>query len=93
MSYPEPRYTGETGEISATSRRAGQPAELDYPSGNAVHYLATGATTGLARQHLDFTNKRIAERKGPYLPPSLPRFRTRPGGVGGSTAGVMRYCR
>jgi mannose-6-phosphate isomerase-like protein (cupin superfamily) len=45
MSYPEPRYTGETGEVSATFRRAGQPAELDYRSGNAVHYLATGATT------------------------------------------------
>ena len=39
------RYTGKTGEVSATFRRAGQPAELDYRSGNAVHYLATGATT------------------------------------------------
>jgi len=46
MSYPEPRYTGETGEVSATLRRADEPAELLYRSGNVVHYLATGATTG-----------------------------------------------
>jgi hypothetical protein len=45
MSYPEPRYAGETGEVSATFRRADEPAELPYRSGNAVHYLATGATT------------------------------------------------
>src|ERR1700722_4444717 len=45
MSYPEPRYTGETGEVSATFRRAGEPAELAYRSGNAVSYLATGAAT------------------------------------------------
>ena len=46
MSYPEPRYAGDGGEISATIRRASEPAELPYPSGNAVHYLATGASTG-----------------------------------------------
>jgi mannose-6-phosphate isomerase-like protein (cupin superfamily) len=45
MSYPQPRYTGETGEVTATFRRADEPAELPYHSGNAVHYLATGATT------------------------------------------------
>ena len=45
MSYPEPRYTGDAGEVSATFRRAGQPPELPYRSGNAVSYLATGATT------------------------------------------------
>ncbi len=45
QAYPEPRYTGETGEVSATFRRARQPAELHYRSGNAVHYLATGAST------------------------------------------------
>ena len=45
MSYPHPRYTGDTGEISATFRRASEPAELNYASGNAVHYLATGAAT------------------------------------------------
>lgn len=46
MSYPEPRYTGEGGEISATFRRASQAPELSQHSGNAVHYLATGASTG-----------------------------------------------
>ncbi len=45
MSYPEPRYTGESGEISAWTRAADQPAELSYPNGNRVHYLATGAQT------------------------------------------------
>jgi mannose-6-phosphate isomerase-like protein (cupin superfamily) len=45
MSYPQPRYTGETGEVTATFRRADEPAELPYRSGNAVHYLATGTTT------------------------------------------------
>jgi mannose-6-phosphate isomerase-like protein (cupin superfamily) len=46
MSYPEPRYAGDGGEISATFRRADAPAELLYRgSGNSVHYLATGAAT------------------------------------------------
>ena len=42
--YPEPRYTGETGEVSATLRREGAPA--DYESfGASYHYLATKAST------------------------------------------------
>ena len=41
MSYPEPRYHGDGGEVSATIRRASEPPELPYHSGNAVHYLAT----------------------------------------------------
>lgn len=45
MSYPEPRYFGDTGEISATYRPAAQGPELVYPSGNTSHYLATGAST------------------------------------------------
>lgn len=44
-SYPEPRYTGEHGEVSARLRGAGEPADLDYRSGTRVHYLATGAST------------------------------------------------
>jgi mannose-6-phosphate isomerase-like protein (cupin superfamily) len=48
MSYPEPRYHGDTGEVSATYRPAGAPAEVVYPNRNTVHYLATGeATHGL----------------------------------------------
>ena len=46
MTYPEPRYLGETGEISATYRPADHEPELTYKSGNTVHYLATGAATG-----------------------------------------------
>ena len=44
MSYPEPRYFGDTGEISATARAFGAAPELTLPTTN-VHYLATGATT------------------------------------------------
>ncbi|GAA3423476.1 cupin domain-containing protein [Streptosporangium sandarakinum] len=45
MTYPEPRYLGADGEISATYRPADHEPELTYHSGNTVHYLATGATT------------------------------------------------
>lgn len=46
MSYPEPRYTGENGEINATFRSGDTPAELSAPSGNRTHYIATQASTG-----------------------------------------------
>jgi mannose-6-phosphate isomerase-like protein (cupin superfamily) len=45
MSYPEPRYLGNDGEITATHRPVSQRPELTYRNGNTVHYLATGATT------------------------------------------------
>ncbi len=47
MSYPEPRYLGDDGEVSATVRPFDQAPDLVYPAtGNSVHYLATGAATG-----------------------------------------------
>jgi mannose-6-phosphate isomerase-like protein (cupin superfamily) len=46
MSYPEPRYHGEGGEVSGAFRPAGQEPELVYPSGGTADYLATGASTG-----------------------------------------------
>ena len=46
MSYPEPRYLGGSGEVSATIRPAAQAPDLTYPNGGGVHYLATGASTG-----------------------------------------------
>jgi mannose-6-phosphate isomerase-like protein (cupin superfamily) len=46
MSYPEPRYHGETGEVSARLRPQAHEPELRYTSGGSVHYLATGASTG-----------------------------------------------
>ncbi|GAA4604850.1 cupin domain-containing protein [Actinoallomurus liliacearum] len=46
MSYPPARYEGENGEISATYRPADHEPELTYSSGNTVHYLATGESTG-----------------------------------------------
>ena len=45
MSYPEPRYHDDTGEVSATYRAADHAPEVVYPNGNTVHYLATGAAT------------------------------------------------
>lgn len=46
MNYPEPRYHGQGGELTATIRPAGTPPELTYANGTAVHLLATGASTG-----------------------------------------------
>lgn len=45
MSYPEPRYLGEKGEVNAVFRSADTPPELQS-GGGATHYLATGASTG-----------------------------------------------
>lgn len=45
MSYPPPRYLGETGAVSARFRSVDHPAELRNTSGGGAHYLATGATT------------------------------------------------
>ena len=45
MSYPEARYKGQNGEITAVYRPADQKPELTIGSGTAVRYLATGAST------------------------------------------------
>ena len=45
MSYPAPRYHGDTGEVSASFRHSEHLPELTYPSGGTVHYLATGGST------------------------------------------------
>jgi mannose-6-phosphate isomerase-like protein (cupin superfamily) len=45
MSYPEPRYLADTGQVSASFRPAGQQPELVGPR-NATSYLATTASTG-----------------------------------------------
>jgi mannose-6-phosphate isomerase-like protein (cupin superfamily) len=42
--YPEPRYTGDTGEVSATMRKADAPADCES-FGISFHYLATKAST------------------------------------------------
>ncbi|HEX2177325.1 MAG TPA: cupin domain-containing protein [Nocardioidaceae bacterium] len=46
MSYPEPRYHGDAGEVSATYRPYDHAPELASPTGTTVHYLATGSGTG-----------------------------------------------
>lgn len=46
MSYPDPKYFGDDGEVSAILRPAGQPYDLELSKGGTqVHYLATGAST------------------------------------------------
>ena len=45
MSYPEPRYLGEGGEVSATYRPADAAPDFRYESGTTVSYLATGSST------------------------------------------------
>jgi quercetin dioxygenase-like cupin family protein len=46
MSYPEPKYAGESGSVSARFRPADHEPDVRYPSGGTAHYLATGASTG-----------------------------------------------
>jgi len=46
VSYPEPRYLGDSGETTATYRPAGREPDIAYAAGTTVHYLATGASTG-----------------------------------------------
>jgi len=59
MSYPEPVYTGDTGEVSASFRPRDSAPELTYRSGSTVDYLATGASTdgkfGLYRWNMGTT--------------------------------------
>jgi mannose-6-phosphate isomerase-like protein (cupin superfamily) len=45
MSYPDPSYLGDTGEISAVFRPADAEPQLRHRRGGAAHYLATGAST------------------------------------------------
>ena len=45
MSYPQPRYLGDQGEITAVFRPADHEPELRMRSGGSAHYLATGAGT------------------------------------------------
>ena len=63
MTYPDPRYVGDTGEVSATYRPASTDPEVLYPTGNRVHFLASGAATdglfGLYRYEM------AAEPSGP----------------------------
>src|SRR5262245_48888380 len=45
MSYPDARYLGDTGEISAQLRRADAPPELDLGDAGTASFVATGAST------------------------------------------------
>jgi mannose-6-phosphate isomerase-like protein (cupin superfamily) len=45
MTYPEPRYLGDGGELTATYRPNDHEPDLVFDNGPTVHYLATGAST------------------------------------------------
>jgi quercetin dioxygenase-like cupin family protein len=45
VSYPEPRYDGESGLSNASFRPADHEPEIRYRSGGTAHYLATGEST------------------------------------------------
>lgn len=45
MSYPEARYHGDHGEVSAVLRPAGAEPELRMGGDSSASYLATGAST------------------------------------------------
>ena len=45
MTYPPIRYRDDEGRVSAVLRSASAPPDLAMPSGVAVHYLATTAST------------------------------------------------
>lgn len=42
MSYPDPVYLGQTGQVSATFRPADTEPDLVYESGTRAHYLMKG---------------------------------------------------
>ena len=46
MTYPEPVYLGDDGEVSATYRSATAKPEITFESGATLSYIATGASTG-----------------------------------------------
>ncbi|MEV8391403.1 MULTISPECIES: cupin domain-containing protein [unclassified Streptomyces] len=46
MSYPEPRYTGDQGEINVVHRPADTPPDVRSPSGGRTHFVASSQSTG-----------------------------------------------
>ncbi|HET9757260.1 MAG TPA: cupin domain-containing protein [Candidatus Limnocylindrales bacterium] len=46
MSYPPPKYDGDTGLVSARLRPAGAAPEVRYKNGGTAEYLATDESTG-----------------------------------------------
>ena len=45
MSYPDPKYFGDKGEISAIYRPASQPPDLEVGANRTLYYVATGVST------------------------------------------------
>lgn len=51
MSYPEPRYLGEKGEINAVFRAADTPPDIVAPNGTTTHKVDMGPKAPGARTH------------------------------------------
>ena len=45
MTYPDVRYLGEAGEVNAVFRPADVEAEVQRPSGDRTHFVATSRLT------------------------------------------------
>ncbi len=45
LSYPDPKYFGDKGEISAIYRPASQPPDLEVGANRTLYYVATGIST------------------------------------------------
>jgi mannose-6-phosphate isomerase-like protein (cupin superfamily) len=45
VSYPDPSYFGDAGEVSGAFRPAGAEPDLRFAAGGGASYLATGAST------------------------------------------------
>ena len=45
MSYPDAKYHGDAGEVSARFRPTDTPPDITYPNGTTVDYLSTGDST------------------------------------------------
>jgi len=61
VSYPDPKYSGNDGEVSAILRPADQPYDLEMSKGGTqLHYLASGASTKgeFALYRWDFSGRR-----------------------------------
>ena len=78
MSYPEPRYHDDTGEVSATYRAADHAPEVVYPNGNTVALPRHGRGDARALRPVPLGVRHRGQRPGPALPPDADRVVLRP---------------
>jgi hypothetical protein len=78
MSYPDARYLGDEGEISAIYYPANREPDLTIGSSTVMHYPATGGSTnaqfGLYRVEMANKMLRGAGTKITFTHPYIPSF-------------------